>query len=115
MSDHDVEGELSNVRQKVASMRGVELQTCVSSQVRLRLTQTRARTCDILLQFPENYPHELILMEIKSKTLPQKLTDLIVKLFDAERARFVGDDQACAVLCVTIHCLPAGAKRTRLC
>ena len=45
---------------------------------------------DVVLQFPVDYPNSLILMEIKSKTLPQKFTDTLVKAFDADKDRFVG-------------------------
>ncbi len=42
------------------------------------------------LMFPENYPHEAIVIELKSKTLSDKLLDGLSKMGDEEAKKNIG-------------------------
>lgn len=45
------------------------------------------------MQFLENYPTEPVVVELKSKTLTEKLLDGVVKVCDAEARKYIGQKQ----------------------
>lgn len=51
------------------------------------------RQLTVHFQFPAGYPQTPILVELKSKTLPYKLLDGLVKLCDDEAKKYVGQRQ----------------------
>ena len=50
------------------------------------------------LQFPENYPQNGILLELKSKTLSEKLLNKLVDICDTEVKKHIGKQQVMIAL-----------------
>lgn len=73
-----IEDELQEVRKLCEHVVvGSKLVSCVKSMVRVEIKRTVTKSLVVCLQFPEDYPSSLILLELKSKTLSDKL---LVKL-----------------------------------
>lgn len=51
------------------------------------------RQMTAVMQFLENYPTEPVVVELKSKTLTEKLLDGVVKVCDAEARKYIGQKQ----------------------
>lgn len=70
------------------------LQFCV---IECALTYTYRHTnfkqLTVCVQFPENYPEERLLVELKSKTIPKKLVDGLVSVCDQELLKHKGQAQ----------------------
>lgn len=76
-----IEDELQEIRKLCEHViPGSRLISCVKSMVRVEIKRTGAKTVVVCLQFPDSYPSSLILLELKSKTLSEKL---LLKLTDA--------------------------------
>lgn len=50
------------------------------------------------MQFPANYPQEPIVIELKSKTLTEKVCDKITKICEEEAKKWLGQKQASLLL-----------------
>lgn len=50
------------------------------------------------MQFPANYPQEPIVIELKSKTLTEKVCDKINKICEEEAKKWLGQKQASLLL-----------------
>lgn len=77
---------------------GSEIITCHPISVRVKLTKTQYRQFDVCLQFPNSYPNETIIVELKSKTIPEKLRDGLTKVCDTEMKKLTGKPQLLPVL-----------------
>lgn len=49
----------------------------------------------VLAQFPVGYPSQILLVELKSKTLPATLLDGLIRVCDNELQKHIGSDQVC--------------------
>lgn len=63
-------------------------------QVRVDLNYTDFKRIAICLRFPENYPNNRILVELKSKTLSPKLLQYLTTLCDEKAKEHLGKSQA---------------------
>ena len=64
---------------------GSELITCVRAHIRVNITRTPQKSLGVCLQFPpEGYPTTPIILELKSKTLDDKLLDGLTRVCDQE-------------------------------
>lgn len=58
-------------------------------QVRVRLSITAAKTMDVCLQFPPDFPNEVVISELKSKTLPDKFLKCVEQLVDSQKSKIL--------------------------
>lgn len=95
MSDVEeiISSELAQVQQKVPAIEGVTLEAAVRTIVRATIRLIGLRTITVCLQFPANYPQEPIVIELKSKTLPEKVCDKITKICEEEAKKWQGQRQ----------------------
>lgn len=63
------------------------------------------RQMTAVMQFLENYPTEPVVVELKSKTLTEKLLDGVVKVCDAEARKYIGQKQVVIFIfmCMYLH------------
>ena len=94
-----IEDELSEIR------RGCESQipmsrvvTAIPAMLRVELEVTPYRKIIVCLMFPEDYPHQPILVELKSKHLAPKLLEGLTKVIDKEVKAVVPKPQSLWVL-----------------
>ena len=64
----------------------------------LSIRRTKFKNVIVLLQFPEQYPNNGILVELKSKTLPPRLLSKMMELCDQEAKKFLGKPQVSGVV-----------------
>ena len=64
----------------------------------LSIRRTKFKNVIVLLQFPEQYPYNGILVELKSKTLPPRLLSKMMELCDQEAKKFLGKPQVSGVV-----------------
>ena len=70
-----------------------KLVTCVPAMVRIEIRKTDFKQLAACFQFPAEYPRCVILLELKSKTLSEKLLSGLVKLCEAEAKKLLGKPQ----------------------
>nr|CAD7588519.1 unnamed protein product [Timema genevievae] len=88
--------EVEKLCQHVIS--GSRLVSCVRSMVRVEIRQTAFKNIIVLIQFPEDYPHSSLLLELKSKTLSDKLLDGLTNVCEQEAKKILGKPQVLLVL-----------------
>nr|CAD7432233.1 unnamed protein product [Timema monikensis] len=88
--------EVGKLCQHVIS--GSRLVSCVRSMVRVEIRQTAFKNIIVLIQFPEDYPHSSLLLELKSKTLSDKLLDGLTNVCEQEAKKILGKPQVLLVL-----------------
>ena len=70
-------------------------------------SQTDYKQLTVRAQFGEEYPHTPLLIELTSKTVPEKLLEGMVKVCDQEMQKHKGKRQVCAQMCqqgVRVEC-----------
>lgn len=65
--------------------------------------KTEHKMLNVILQFPENYPHNNVVVELTSKTLSDKLLGGLTKMCDEEAKKRIGDKQVSVKYCETSH------------
>ena len=65
--------------------------------------RTEYKQVTIHLQFADGYPREPVIVELKSKTLSDKLLDGLLKVCDDEAKKHVGQRQVTVELCFHIY------------
>ncbi|XP_077870114.1 uncharacterized protein LOC100372397 [Saccoglossus kowalevskii] len=99
MADSFIQTELHELRKEYQKeLPGSELIACHPVSVRVKMTKTEYRQFDVCLQFPEGYPNTSIVVELKSKTIPEKLRDGLTKVCDTETKKLCGKPQLLPVL-----------------
>lgn len=88
-----IESELAQVKQKAPLIEGVTLVTCVKLSVRLAIKVTDQKHVTLIGIFPPKYPLEPLIMELKSKTLSEKLLDGLLKVCEEQAKKWVGQRQ----------------------
>ncbi|XP_060071641.1 uncharacterized protein LOC132551507 [Ylistrum balloti] len=91
--DQVIQSELAQVKQKAPVIEGITLVTCVELSVRLGIKVTDQKHVTLIVMFPPKYPHEPIIMELKSKTLSEKLLDGLLKVCEQQAKKWVGQRQ----------------------
>lgn len=61
-----------------------KLISCVPTMVRAEIKKTNFKTIVICAQFPQDYPHSPLLIELKSKTLSDKLLLALTNVCEQE-------------------------------
>ncbi|KAK2174434.1 hypothetical protein NP493_803g00018 [Ridgeia piscesae] len=85
--------ELDKVKTKYKEIDGVELISCVPALVQLKIVQTTKKEIVTCFLFPEDYPRNPILIELKSKYLAYKLLDGLRKVCEEETKKLIGQQQ----------------------
>lgn len=77
---------------------GSRLVSCVETMVRVEIKKSYFKTLVICVQFPVEYPVTPLLMELKSKTLSNKLLDRLTCISDIEIKKYLGKPQVLILL-----------------
>lgn len=89
-----IEDELSEVKKLCEHLvPGSKLVSCVKSMVRTEIKRTDFKKIIVCIQFPDNYPHIPLLLEIKSKTLSEKLLQGLTNVCEQEIKKSIGKPQ----------------------
>lgn len=54
---------------------------------------TEFKQLTLCIQFPKDYPKERLIVELKSKTIPEKFLDGLVNVCDQELTKHLGNTQ----------------------
>jgi len=101
MSDETViSNELREIKERLEKeVEGSELVTCVRAHIRVSITRTQQKSLGVCLQFPpDGYPVSPIILELKSKTLDEKLLDGLTRVCDQEAKKLQGQKQVIPML-----------------
>lgn len=94
-----IEDELSEVKRICERViAGCKLVSCVKTMVRAEIRKTGFKTLVVCIQFPENYPGSPLLLELKSKTLSEKLLQRLTDVCEAELKKAPGKPQVLNLL-----------------
>jgi len=94
-----IEDELSELRRCCESqVANSKVVTAVPAMVRIEIEKTPFKKIICCLMYPTNYPSEAILIELKSKTLSDKLLSGLTKVCEDEVKKYKGKPQALVVL-----------------
>lgn len=97
MADREefIEQELAKLPNRLSSIGDgcCSLVACVPVMVRIKISRTKYKDMDIMFQFPDDYPDSLVLVEMKSKLLPERFLDSLVKAVEMKADDFVGKSQ----------------------
>ncbi|XP_071941194.1 uncharacterized protein [Antedon mediterranea] len=94
-----VKEELDELRTKCTSeIENSELITCHQASVRVKISKTKFKTLVVCLQFGDDYPKSPVIIELKSKTISEKLLAGICNIADAEAKKYLGKKQVLPVL-----------------
>lgn len=94
-----IEDELSEVKRLCEHIiPGCRLVSCVKTMVRTEIKRTSFKAVVACIQFPEKYPHKPILIELKSKTLSERLLQRLTAACEAELKKSLGKPQVLRVL-----------------
>ncbi|XP_002128606.2 uncharacterized protein LOC100177726 [Ciona intestinalis] len=91
--------ELKDVQKTLLSkVEGCEIIGCHQNLVSIKITKTPHRVLTVCIQFPQNYPDDILLVEIKSKVMSPALVNHIGQICDNELKKRVGDKQVMILL-----------------
>lgn len=94
MSNEVVSEELAFIKSNLTSLVGdIDLIACHQNLVSIRIKKTKHREVIACIQFPESYPHNILLIEIKSKVFPPVLNSNINQICDQELKKCIGQTQ----------------------
>lgn len=94
-----IDDELLEVKRLCENVvEGSKLVSCVQIMVRVHIELTETKRLVVCFQFPENYPNDIILIELKSKTISEALLDKLTKLSEEESKKLLGKPQILHVL-----------------
>lgn len=72
---------------------GTKLVSCVRTMVRAQIKRTDFKTVTVCIQFPQKYPEVPLLIELKSKTLSEKLLLGLTNVCEQELNKILGKPQ----------------------
>ncbi|XP_021913994.1 uncharacterized protein LOC110827050 [Zootermopsis nevadensis] len=72
---------------------GSKLVSCVQTMVRVEIRRTAFKHIVACIQFPSDYPRSPLLIELKSKTLSDKLLDGLTNVCEQEAKKILGKPQ----------------------
>jgi len=67
-----------------------KLVACVPAMIRIELEETPFKKVVVCMSYPAEYPKQPILLELKSKTLSEKLIDGLVRVSEEEAKKYLG-------------------------
>lgn len=80
------------------TIKNSKLVSCVETMVRVEITKTNFRKMVICMQFPKDYPNVPLLLELKSKTLPDRLLSKVTDISEVELKNNLGKPQIMKLL-----------------
>lgn len=93
-----LEGELARVsRDVVASVEGLQLLSSSPHSVQVQITKTEHKQLRLLIMFPEGYPKVTLMVQVKSKSLPDRVMKLIETIAEKEAARLINQYQVISI------------------
>ncbi|GIY37842.1 uncharacterized protein CDAR_234851 [Caerostris darwini] len=99
LSMNIIHDELKDIKNHCESqIPGSKVIACVPSMVRVDLRRTKYKQLTVCLQFPELYPQQTLLIELKSKTLCDKFLNGLTKICEEECKKLLGKPQILKVL-----------------
>ncbi|XP_038065267.1 uncharacterized protein LOC119735578 [Patiria miniata] len=99
MASSFIAEELAGVKKRcLDEIEGSEIIACHPISVRVKITRTKFKQLDACLQFYDGYPDTPIVIEIKSKTIPEKLREGLVRICDNEAKKLLGKQQVMPML-----------------
>ncbi|KAK4887316.1 hypothetical protein RN001_003587 [Aquatica leii] len=94
-----IENELEDVRKLAQqNLPGCKLVSCVKTMVRAEIKRTQFKAIIACIQFPEKYPDLPLLIELKSKTLSDKLLQGLTNVCENEAKKSIGNRQVMPIL-----------------
>ncbi|XP_069703326.1 uncharacterized protein [Periplaneta americana] len=94
-----IDDELQEVRKLCQHViTGSKLVSCVQTMVRVEIRRTTFKHIIVCIQFPSDYPSSPLLIELKSKTLSDKLLDGLTNVCEQEAKKILGKPQVLPVL-----------------
>jgi len=86
-----IEDELEELKRCVErQIQDSKLISCVPAMIRVELTKSNYKKIAVCMTFPSNYPSSNILVELKSKTLSEKLLYGLQGLAEKEAKQYIG-------------------------
>lgn len=94
-----IEDELEEVNKLAQNVvAGCRLVSCVPSMVRAEISRSKFKTIIACIQFSADYPRTTLLLELKSKTLSEKLLQGLTDVCEREVKKALGKPQVLIVL-----------------
>ena len=97
MDTEFIEKELEKIKAEAPTVDGVTVEAAVKAMVRLKIYKSDNKNLVACFQFPEKYPNDTIIVELKSKVLAQRLLEGLTKVCDKEAKGLIGQRQIIAV------------------
>jgi len=91
--------EIQDVKKHCESqVLGSKIIACVPSMIRVDIKRTKYKQLTACMQFPESYPNNPLVVELKSKTLSEKFLSGLTKVCDEECKKILGKPQILKIL-----------------
>nr|CAI5824572.1 unnamed protein product [Callosobruchus analis]CAI5858989.1 unnamed protein product [Callosobruchus analis] len=89
-----IDDELAEVKKLCENVvPGSKLVSCVQTMVRVEIRRTDFKKIVVCMQFPKEYPRAPLLIELKSKTLSEKLLQRLTGVCEEEAKKILGKPQ----------------------
>lgn len=86
--------ELQEIKDKLKTLiEGTSIITCNTELVQIGIKLTQYKQLKACIQFPDNYPNDGLLMELKSQTISDKILETILNLCNNEIKKQIGHKQ----------------------
>jgi len=77
--------ELAKIRKELEdSVEGLEILSTSQHSVQVKIWKTEYKQLRLLIMFPEEYPDKCLMVEVKSKSLPERVMKLIENIAEKE-------------------------------
>lgn len=94
-----IEDELAEIKKLCEHViKGSRLVSCVRTMVRVEIKESEFRKIIICMQFPDKYPSNPLLIELKSKTLSERLLYGLTNICEKEATKYLGKPQVMIIL-----------------
>jgi len=93
-----LDDELVRVNKDLAnSVVGLEVLSATKHSVQVKIRKTEHKQLRLLIMFPEDYPNRSLMVEVKSKSLPERVMKLIESISEKEAKKLQGQFQVVAI------------------
>jgi len=94
-----IDDEISELRRVTETqVPNAKLEACVPEMIRVQIEETAHKKLVICLAYPDDYPSTHIFVELKSKTLSEKLLEGLVRVAEDEARKYIGKPHALFVI-----------------
>lgn len=96
-----LEQELARIGKDLeGSVEGLELLSASEHSVQVKIRKTEHKQLRLLIMFPEDYPKKALMVEVKSKSLPERVMTVIENIAEKEAKKLLGQFQVSHICCV---------------